>query len=270
LLQLLEHCAASAEAAAAVALSSNALASLPSAFCVRAATITLCWLVLQVSPHTSTPRLLSPSRLPGTLCNLALQADTGMAIFSAGCCPVLAKLCVSTHEHVQREALGFLGNMAALSCVDSARLGAISIENVCHVIKRSESPRVLLLALGTLNNLTKSCDANRQLCVAEVVVASLVKLLKSSPGKDVLLQLITLLWNLSLTPSAAKALIASGAHHALSQTTFTGIEIKRAAAGVCARRVACNLLILAQLQLCSWSCGSTGVGWNLTAQRRNK
>jgi hypothetical protein len=59
----------------------------------------------------------------------------------------------------------------------------------------------------------------------------LVKLLKEGCAKDVLLQLVTLLWNLSLTPSAARALVVSGAHNALSQATLTGIEIKRAAAG---------------------------------------
>jgi hypothetical protein len=59
----------------------------------------------------------------------------------------------------------------------------------------------------------------------------LVKMLKDSCGKDVLLQLVTLLWNLSLTPSAARALVASGAHNALAQAQLTGIEIKRAAAG---------------------------------------
>jgi len=59
----------------------------------------------------------------------------------------------------------------------------------------------------------------------------LVKMLKDTVGKDVLLQLVTLLWNLSLTPSAARALVVSGAHNALSQAPLTGIEIKRAAAG---------------------------------------
>lgn len=43
--------------------------------------------------------------------------------------------------------------------MDSARLGGICIENVCYVIKNSENPRVLLLALGTLNNLTKVCSS---------------------------------------------------------------------------------------------------------------
>jgi len=66
---------------------------------------------------------------------------------------------------VQREAVGFLGNMAALHTIDSARLGAICIENVCYVIKHSDNPRVLLLALGTLNNLTKACPANREACM---------------------------------------------------------------------------------------------------------
>ena len=118
----------------------------------------------------------------------------------------------STHEDVQREAVGFLGNMAALACVDSGRLGAICIENVCYVIKHSENPRVLLLALGALNNLTKACAANREACISHVITMRLVKMLKEGAGKDVLLQLVTLLWNLSLTPSAARALVVSGAH----------------------------------------------------------
>jgi hypothetical protein len=67
----------------------------------------------------------------------------------------------------------------------------------------------------------------------------------------VLLQLVTLLWNLSLTPSAAKALVkrprslcdlaqlncpkvASGAHNVLPQVALIGIEVKRAAAGALA------------------------------------
>jgi hypothetical protein len=69
----------------------------------------------------------------------------------------------------------------------------------------------------------------------------LVKMLKDTLGKDVLLQLVTLLWNLSLTPSAARALVASGAHNALSQASLTGIEIKRAAAGGSGWRV-CDLV----------------------------
>jgi hypothetical protein len=165
------------------------------------------------------------------LCNLALVPDSGVAIFNAGCCPVLAKLCISTHEDVQREAVGFMGNMAALPSIDSARLGAICVENVCYIIKHSDNPRVLLLALGTLNNLTKACPANREACMHHVIAMRLVKMLKEGMSKDVLLQLVTLMWNLSLTPSAAKALVVSGAHTALSQATLTGIEVKRAAAG---------------------------------------
>jgi hypothetical protein len=107
------------------------------------------------------------------LCNLALVPDSGVAIFNAGCCPLLAKLCISTHEHVQREAVGFLGNMAALHTIDSARLGAICIENVCYVTKHSDNPRVLLLALGTLNNLTKACPANREACMCAAPFQSL-------------------------------------------------------------------------------------------------
>ena len=45
----------------------------------------------------------------------------------------------------------------ALQAVDSGRLGAICIENVCYVVKHSDNPRVMLLALGALNNLTKAC-----------------------------------------------------------------------------------------------------------------
>ena len=155
---------------------------------------------------------------------------------------MLAKLCMSAHEHVQREAVGFLGNMAALQAVDSGRLGAICIENVCYVVKHSDNPRVMLLALGALNNLTKACAGNRDACISHVIAMRLVKMLKEGQSKDVLLQLVTLLWNLSLTPSAAKALVQSGAHHALAQTTLTGIEMKRAAAGAQAEwRVTCDV-----------------------------
>ena len=181
-------------------------------------------------PHPPHPNQ-KPPILPGTLCNLALVPDSGVAIFNAGCCPVLAKLCISTHENVAREAVGFIGNMAALPSLDSARLGAICIENVCYVVKHNDNPRVLLLALGALNNLTKSCPANRDACIHHVIAMRLVKMLKEGAAKDVLLQLVTLLWNLSLTPAAARALVVSGAHNALSQATLTGIEIKRAAAG---------------------------------------